>query len=745
MASQQQPQSYKQPRTAAQTVSTSNLQLCLQYPYPLPQKTHVVNYPMGGGVYTGTLLAGQRHGQGKFSWPEIDPATGLLETHAYDGEWSNNVRQGKGTYTYPWGETEEGQWWFGRTTGPRVNRYQDGSVYEGDTCWGVMRYAEGGWYEGQWEGERWKRGAWHDPNGVDVHEGQWEYCEEGEWYCMQGWGVHRQKVGAGMVTVYEGEWDGDMMHGRGTWRSPDTGAVYCGEFDHDKMCGNGALFDGKGGSYVGQWLDGKFHGNGVLLEPDGSRYTGQFERGEAHGTGEKWGKRGSSFEGVWNRGAPLKGTARWPNGDEFAGTFTSIKGEGSGVAQLSGEGTLNITSGSLKGLKGTLHNDTFQSTDGAVLHKMGFSVPQPVLEQQIMILQKELEEVSNFLPQVNNSKTWTELSNAFALSKQLAFQVKKATPELVSLEEKLAKMKECIDSTTSHNKALVMQLSELTKLKVSLENGIEESERACKVILGQTLTEHNTEAEIQQCSRNLTLLTKRFLQAKPPLPENLPTGHPDEPMASKLLPPPQAPPSTSPPLGLCSTLTDTLVQLQGCRLEECTQLAHHHTDLANELSELSTQSTHIQQQVEELQEVCQKLNIKNKHKQMVRRSLEGDDQFVGCPGVLSELSELLPQAQQSITDVLVAKSTTASSASSSVQINNISQQVCDQNKTATETPIRAVMDDGSNQGGMCIECDERPRNICLHPCGHTVLCSDCATFVRKCPYCRSPIQHKQSL
>ncbi|KAH3723060.1 hypothetical protein Pelo_18237 [Pelomyxa schiedti] len=112
---------------------------------------------------------------------------------------------------------------------------------------------------------------------------------------------------------------------------------------------------------------------------------------------------------------------------------------------------------------------------------------------------------------------------------------------------------------------------------------------------------------------------------------------------------------------------------------------------------------------------------------MVRRSLEGDDQFVGCPGVLSELSELLPQAQQSLTDVLVAKSTTASSASSSVQISSISQQVCDQNKsqpTATETPIRAVMDGGSNQGRMCIECDERPRNICLHPCGHTVLCSD---------------------
>ncbi|KAH3714333.1 hypothetical protein Pelo_19159 [Pelomyxa schiedti] len=45
-----------------------------------------------------------------------------------------------------------------------------------------------------------------------------------------------------------------------------------------------------------------------------------------------------------------------------------------------------------------------------------------------------------------------------------------------------------------------------------------------------------------------------------------------------------------------------------------------------------------------------KLNIKNKHKQMVRRSLEGDDQSMVCPGVWSELSTLLSQAQQYIMD-----------------------------------------------------------------------------------------------
>ncbi|KAH3767382.1 2-isopropylmalate synthase [Pelomyxa schiedti] len=291
----------------------------------------VENAKLAGGVYTGRLVNNKRDGRGKFTWQ------GPGGQHTYDGDWRDGLKHGRGTYTWPDGGTYDGEW---------NNNKIDG--------WGVVRCTNGGWYEGLWRGDRRTRGTWHDSNGIDVKEGEWAWDESAASFKLQGWGVWRKwmidlfgtyieasitesaaaklnQAAAVMVTVYEGWWNNGQRNGHGTWRSPETGTIYCGEWDHDVMSGTGRMLIGDnstrhhdpGGSYVGARKNDEFHGEGVRLWSNGDRYQGDWEDGKEHGKGTKrWARDGSSFAGVWERGVPVKGTMEWPNGDKFTGTFT---------------------------------------------------------------------------------------------------------------------------------------------------------------------------------------------------------------------------------------------------------------------------------------------------------------------------------------------------------------------------------------------------------------------------------------
>ncbi|KAH3705765.1 hypothetical protein Pelo_19687 [Pelomyxa schiedti] len=115
-----------------------------------------------------------------------------------------------------------------------------------------------------------------------------------------------------------------------------------------------------------------------------------------------------------------------------------------------------------------------------------------------------------------------------------------------------------------------------------------------------------------------------------------------------------------------------------------------------------------------MQGACTDLMREHNSKWMLMRGLEGDERFIQCPDVQSLLSPLLPQAQQAIVDLMVSKAASLS--------------LAQQHITSAE---------------VCIECEEKPPNVILHPCGHAVLCSECAATMRKCPQCRAPITQKQ--
>ncbi|KAH3722645.1 hypothetical protein Pelo_18649 [Pelomyxa schiedti] len=202
---------------------------------------------------------------------------------------------------------------------------------------------------------------------------------------------------------------------------------------------------------------------------------------------------------------------------------------------------------------------------------------------------------------------------------------------------------------------------------------------------------------------------------------------------------------------LCA-LSDTLAQLQRCKFEECTKLAEKHTVLSKELSEQVLIGGTLHKGIEETQRECSELQREFKGKLKLQQGLEGDEKFIGMPGVWSMLSELLPEAQQAIVDLMVSKATLLGSSSHQHQhspeaTTTTTRGTASHTTNTTSTlPGVTVNSNGNNHSSnICMECDERPPNVLFQPCGHSVLCSQCATFMKKCPDCRAIIKDKINL
>ncbi|KAH3767383.1 hypothetical protein Pelo_742 [Pelomyxa schiedti] len=625
----------------------------------------VENAKLAGGVYTGRLVNNKRDGRGKFTLQKKDGQ------HTYDGDWRVKLKHGRGTYTWPDGGTYDGEWSDG---------IRDG--------WGVECLAGGGRHEGLWRRGRLTRGTWHDPNGVDVKEGEWVWNESTNSYKLQGWGVWRKRMidlGSGtyteatgsaaakrekaivMVTVYEGEWDNGQRHGHGMWRSPESGTIWCGEWDHGRQTPPRRTLKGQ------------------IFRPSRMQLNCR-----------------SRCAATWVV-LPLE--------------------EGDSLQFL-------------------VVNDT--STVEASQH------------------------------QREPSQALSELNTTFKVATKLRSQLKNTAPLLVSLEESVSvsSLKQSLESATERNQELAVHLSELANLREALDKAVEESERRCKEILGQTLAVESSESEIWQCSRNISLLMQKLLGIKPSSSAindeqrgTRPVQDINELMTLKpwlqlqtLLE--QSPPSSSSSLEPLSLLLREITEgasriQEGCTFDSCSKVIEQHTLFQKECDSQFTLCQGLHDEIGELFAACQGLNEGYSRKYMVMRGLEGDESFMSHPDVWHQLSELLPRAQQVVMDITLAKFT-----SGKVPPGSQQQAGCTASGSAS-IPPRSTTETVTNssihpqpqkQGGIkitsntdCIVCDERPRNVMFHPCGHTVCCSECSSNVRKCPLCRAQIQHRSFL
>lgn len=296
-------------------------------------------YREGRLVYHGEILDGLPHGYGIMVTAKI---CGVRRATVVRTERSLVLGS---TQSYEPGGWFEGTWEEGLLANGRCAYSQCGKgakkgfegrlrqtlsefdlVYEHD---GVCRYSDGRRYMGTMHaGKRHGRGIMVWPDG------KWHY--DGEWN-------HDNRHGRGTMHFtndqhYDGEWKDDSFHGRGTYTYGD-GSRYEGQWKKGSKHGHGVLKVADGDRYDGHWRLGQAHGSGIYTFANGTRHTGSWVEGKHHGHGTEVDVRGFTFEGNYadNR---RNGYGVWTNvdGSRYKGEWKDGEKNGRGAMVYAGCG-----------------------------------------------------------------------------------------------------------------------------------------------------------------------------------------------------------------------------------------------------------------------------------------------------------------------------------------------------------------------------------------------------------------------
>ena len=175
-----------------------------------------------GTVYEGKFTDLQKEGVGVLTITQKD------KTEVYEGEFSKDEINGKGTYKYANGDVYEGEFRNGNKEGT-----------------GKYTWANGAYYEGSYKANK-----------------------------KDGKGVFHYASGA----VYEGDFKDDLKNGEGVYTWP-SGDKYTGSYVNEKREGHGRMEWSDGSYYEGEFKDNNMNGQGFYRDAEGRTYEGIFENG----------------------------------------------------------------------------------------------------------------------------------------------------------------------------------------------------------------------------------------------------------------------------------------------------------------------------------------------------------------------------------------------------------------------------------------------------------------------------------
>ena len=217
-----------------------------------------------GSIYRGAMRGTSLHGKGEY----------VSKSFKYEGEFSDGLKQGAGTYVWENGDRYQGNFSEDRPDGRGRYQFTNGDAYEGDVKSGVIV----------------GRGTYIAKSG-DVFDGSFANGKP------QGVGVYRFASG----DRYEGEMDQGKLQGRGRYYSKN-GDRFEAPFIDGKPQGKGIYYFSNGDRYEGDILAGALTGEGAYFYGSGMKYEGEVRLGQPQGKGVFWFLDGTRFQGTFENG-----------------------------------------------------------------------------------------------------------------------------------------------------------------------------------------------------------------------------------------------------------------------------------------------------------------------------------------------------------------------------------------------------------------------------------------------------------
>ena len=217
-----------------------------------------------GSIYRGAMRGASLHGKGEY----------ISKSFKYEGEFSEGLKQGEGTYVWENGDKYRGHFAADRPDGKGHYEFANGDTYQGDVQMGVIV----------------GRGS-YTTKGGDVFEGSFANGKP------NGVGIYRFASG----DRYEGEMAAGVMQGRGRYYTKSGDRVEA-PFVDGKPQGKGVYYFSNGDRYEGDITAGELTGKGAYFYASGMKYEGDVRRGRPEGQGTFWFLDGTRFEGAFENG-----------------------------------------------------------------------------------------------------------------------------------------------------------------------------------------------------------------------------------------------------------------------------------------------------------------------------------------------------------------------------------------------------------------------------------------------------------